>query len=89
MSRLPVQPGMSHQNGVELSDHSDVEEMSVHDIGHEQDIGSNHSDDNISDGIGQSEDLSMDTSYSSSLNHTHESADISNGNSSSLHQLPS
>ena len=61
------------------SDHSDQEDISMGD--HED--NSIHSDDNVSDIVDQSDDASMDASYS-----TNNNSDIANGNTS-LSQLPS
>lgn len=73
----------SLENGHTSSDHSDGEDISMND----QDLdntGLHSDDDNLSENLDQSEDASMDASYSVNSPEGQNDADLANGNSQNL-----
>lgn len=70
------------ENGHSGSDHSDAEDVNMMDP--DNDNACISDDDNLSENLDQSEDTSMDASYSMNSHESHNESDLANGNSQNV-----
>lgn len=83
LSPSEMAANFSAENGHSGSDHSDVEDVNMMDPDNDN-ACINSDEDNLSENLDQSEDTSMDASYSMNSHESHNESDLANGNSQNV-----